>query len=163
MNEKQEEQEDKTAAIIGLELIGFGRKIDPYYERGIFVFDKNSSQHSIKKNARCKIKTPKKQTILPYPLKDLNIKWGKKKEIFGYELYCECEDCKEPGKTINIRYLKMGKKHGQSAIFEGEYSFSFVLIPTIYNKRIKLTKRYTLEKITESKPEENEEIDKSVV
>ena len=81
----------------------------------------------IERQAVCSIQEPKKKTMLSYSLKDLNLAWGKNSQIFGYKIYCECEDFREHGK-IHKRYRKAGKKHGQSITFNGNLTLSFVLV-----------------------------------
>lgn len=149
----EKESIDKADAIIGLELFGFGRKILPYIRKGIFLFDSNRLQHTVEQKAMCVIKEPKKQTVLPYQFKELNLKWKKREAIYGSQIYCECEKCKQPGTQIHRRYLKAGKKHGQSVFFKGENSISIVFIPSVFNKKIESTKRFTLEKISKSRTE----------
>jgi len=143
------EKINKPDSIIGLEISGFGKDIQLFGNKSHIFFKTNNHQRIVKRQGVCSIEKPKIKTILPYPLKDLNLAWGKDKQIFGNSIYCECEGCKKHGK-IHKRYLKAGKKHGQCATFTGAFTISVVLKPIIRSGPIALTDTYTLDKIHSS-------------
>jgi len=119
--------DDKINAIFGLELKGHARRLDHFQEKKHLIFPDNKSQHFLERDAVCWVHKIKEKRIIPRNIQDVfNINWEREKKIYGEKLYCECTDCKEPGK-IKKRFLKGGLPHGQNIVFSGENSFSFVL------------------------------------
>jgi len=152
--------DDKVDAIFGLELRGHGRKFTPFQEKNHLIFPDNNSQNYLERDARCWVHTIKVKRTTPREIQDLfNIIWEKDRPIHGEKLYCECSDCKEPGK-IKKRFLKGGLPHGQNIIFSGENSLSFILRPITKTGAISLKDLRTLDQVKITLIKKQEQLDK---
>jgi len=145
--------------IVGSCLLGRARKIRPLHDGELLYPEYNVKQYFLTRRTRevrlgirseclidkkCNINFNKKRYNV------LDIHTDENSSIFGNDIYCECKKG-ELTEKMGARFRKLGARHGQGCIFEGDLALAVVTKEFEQTRTISLSKYITKKRIIKSK------------